>query len=340
MTQVTRTALVLSLLTCHPADGAQLPPEIRLDQLLVRTERLIEADDLDAAIEAMDEASALAAEHGLELPPDFRFEQAQTHFAVGLLEAAKESVTAYLTFAGRQAESYLDAVSLLEDVDRILERRDAPECTPEPEGSECWMELASHPGCYVRNPNPQPDETATWTGECSAGFAQGPGTVTWNHPGGSPEHEASRRFGQPHGPSVIRDSEGWVDEGPYRFGKRHGQWVLRFASGGVQEGRFVDGERNGRWVLRFTDAGGTQEGPYLDGKMHGHWVLRFTDDRGIQEGPYKDGKMHGHWVLRFADGQVESGPVANGERHGRWQVASPDGEVTYVEFVHGVRQEP
>ena len=100
MTQVTRTVLVLSLLTCYPADGAQLPPEIRLDQLLVRTERLIEADDLDAAMEAMDEASALAAEHELELPPNFRFEQARTQFAVGLLGAAKESVTAYLSGRG------------------------------------------------------------------------------------------------------------------------------------------------------------------------------------------------------------------------------------------------
>ena len=50
--------------------------------------------------------------------------------------------------------------------------------------------------------------------------------------------------------------------------------------------------------------------------------------------------MHGQWVLRFADGQVESGPIANGERHGRWRVRFPDGEVDYVEFVHGVRQEP
>ena len=182
----------------------------------MRAERLIEADDLDAAIEAMDEASALAAEHELELPPDVRFEQAQTHFAVGLLGAAKESVTAYLTVAGRQAESYLDAVRLLEDVDQILERRDAPECTPEPEGSACWMDLANHPGCYVWNPNPQPDETATWTRECSAGFARRAGTLTWNHPGGSQEHDASRRFGQPHGNSVIRYHEGGVSEGPSR----------------------------------------------------------------------------------------------------------------------------
>ena len=369
-----------------PAAGLQLPPEVLLDQLLLRTERLIEADDLDAAVEAMDEASTVATEHEPELPPDFRFEHARTAFAVGLLGAAKESVTEYLTVAGREAESYTEAVELLEDVDRILERRDAAVCTPEPEDSECWMELQSHPGCYVWNFDPQPDEAATWTGECSVGFAQGPGTLTWTYREGSQEHQASRRFGQPHGESVVRYSDGGVSEGPSRFGTRHGRWVLRFADGDVEEGPFVngkreghwmfeladggrqegpyvDGEKNGHWILKFTDDRGIQEGPYkdgvmhgrwvqrfasgnvgegpyVDGKRHGHWVLRFTDDRGIQEGPYKDGEMHGEWVLRFADGQVERGPYANGERHGRWRVAFPDGEVDYVEFVHGVRQEP
>ena len=46
-------------------------------------------------------------------------------------------------------------MELLEDVDRILERRNAPECITLPEGSSCWLELTSHPGCFVRNRVPQ-----------------------------------------------------------------------------------------------------------------------------------------------------------------------------------------
>ena len=313
---------LLTLLGSALADGAQLPAQVLLDQLLLRTERLIEADDLDAAVEAMDEASALAAEHDLELPPNFRFEQARTEFAVGLLGAAKESVTAYLAVASREAESYLEAVELLEDVDRILERRDAPECSPQPEGSGCWMEMASHPGCYVWNPNPQPDETATWTGECSAGFAQGPGTLTWNHPEGSQEHEASRRFGQPHGPSVVRDSEGWADEGSHRFGKRHGAWVERTAAGAVLEGPYVDGEENGHWILRFPD-GNVEEGPFVDGKREGNWVLRSADG-GVHEGLYANGEKNGHWAERFANGDVREGPYVGDERNGDWIVRFAD----------------
>ena len=344
----------------HQRRQSQLPPEVRLDQLLLRVERLVEADDLDAAVRTMEEALAFGAEHELELPPDFRLDHSRTEFAVGLLGAAKESVTAYLAGASREAASYLGAVGLLEDVDRILERRDAPLCSPLPQGSPCWMELTSHPECYVWNPAPQATETATWTGECSAGFAQGPGTVTWTYRDGEQNLEGNWRYGQPHGESVIRDHAGWVSEGPYRFGKerghwivrfadggmhegpymdgrRHGHWVLRFASGSVQEGPYEDGEKNGHWVLRFTDARGTQEGPYVNGTMQGHWVLGFTDNRGIQEGPYMDGKMHGHWVLRFASGTVEEGLFVDGERQGRWLHRQTDGSVGEGPYVDDER---
>ena len=316
------TAILLLLLAAAPAGGLQLPPQVLADQLLLRAERLLEADDLDAAVQVMEEASALAAEHELELPPDFHFRRARTEFAVGLLGAAKESVTEYLTVAGREAESYAEAVALLEDVDRILERRDAPECSPLPEGPACWMELTSHPGCYVWNPSPQATATAVWTGECSVGFAQGPGTVTWIYGDGEQEHQASRRFGQPHGESVIRDSQGWVNEGPFRFGKSHGDWIERTADGAVLEGPYVDGERNGHWVLRFAN-GFVEEGPLVEGKRNGHWVFRGADG-GVYEGPFANDEKNGHWVERFADGEVWEGPYVDGERNGDWVVKFAD----------------
>ena len=156
----------------------------------------------------MDEALGLGAEHELELPPNLRFEHARVSFAVGLLETAKASVTEYLTAAGREGEFYADALALLENVDRILDRRDAPECSPEPEpeGAACWKELTSHPGCYVWHPSYSLREIATWTGECPSGFAQGPGTLTWRWLDAEPynvetEYEGNRRYGREHGVS-------------------------------------------------------------------------------------------------------------------------------------------
>ena len=50
-----------------PAGERRLPPEVLLDQLLLRTDRLIEADDLDVAVGAMEESFALGREHELAI---------------------------------------------------------------------------------------------------------------------------------------------------------------------------------------------------------------------------------------------------------------------------------
>lgn len=318
---VRNRVLVLSLCfgafwsVAAPGSGFQLPPQVLLDQLLLRTERLIEADDLDAAVRVMEEAFALAAEQELELPPDFRFKRARTAFAVGLLGAAKESLTAYLSVTSREAGSYLDAVGLLEDVDRILERRDAHNCDGQPEASSCWTELANQPGCFVWNESRRPPETAIWTGACSSGFATGPGTLSWQWP---PDNR------QEH-------------EGAMRLGKKHGRWDMRFESGNIAEGRYRFGKRHGDWVWRYPD-GQVESGPYVDDKQHGHWVQRFANGN-VGEGPYADGERNGHWIWTYPDGQVESGPYLDGEQHGRWRVSFQDGVVEYIEFVRGVRQE-
>ena len=64
-----------------------------------------------------------------------------------------------------------------------------PTCAGQPEGTACWMELSNSPGCYVWNPNLQPDATATWTGECAEGLAQGRGTLKWVWDGGKETSE-------------------------------------------------------------------------------------------------------------------------------------------------------
>ena len=195
-------------------------------------------------------------------------------------------------------------------------RLDRPDCRNQPAGAQCWIELANQPGCYVWNPNRQPSETATWTGGCSAGLADGQGRLTWESPPDNrQEQDGMMRQGRPDGHSLIRDADGDRYEGPYVDGQRNGHWVQRFASGTVFEGPFRDGERNGHWVLRFANG-------------------------NVGEGPYVDGKRNGHWVWHFPDGQVEQGPFVDDEQHGRWVAHPPDGDTFYVTFVKGVRQEP
>ena len=216
--------------------------------------------------------------------------------------------------------------------------RDGPDCKDQPEGSQCWTELANQPGCYVWNPHRQPPETATWTGGCSSGLAEGPGTLTWEWPPNNrQEHNGTMRRGRHHGDSVQRFENGNVGEGPYVNGERNGHWVWRYSDGGMAEGANVNGERSGHWVQRFAD-GTIAEGPYVNDEWNGHWVWRYPDGQ-VEEGPYVNGEQNGHWVVRFPSGQVAEGPFVNGQEHGEWVVRPPNGDTYTLVFNRGVRQE-
>ena len=54
-----------------------------------------------------------------------------------------------------------------------------PTCAGQARGAACWMELESHPGCYVWNPRVRAGATATWTAGCAGGLASGSGTLKW-----------------------------------------------------------------------------------------------------------------------------------------------------------------
>ena len=190
-------------------------------------------------------------------------------------------------------------------------------CAGKAEGSACWLALDNPPGCYLWNGYLSVNETATWSGACTGGLAEGAGEIfmVWDS-----------------------DRKGSVTAtGQLQQGKMHGRWVSRHANGDMEEGPYVDGKRHGRWVTRHAN-GGVQEGPYVDGKEHGRWVLRDADGT-VSEGPFVDGKWHGRWVWRYADGRVSEGPIVDDELHGRWVLRDADGKVLgEANFVNGVEQ--
>ncbi len=238
-------------------------------------------------------------------------------FAAGLLEVAKESVTRYLTTTGRRGESYEEALVLLENVDRFMERLDAPDCAGQPEGTACWTELANQPDCYVWN-NGRPELAAEWAGACLSGFAAGPGTLTWKWP---PDHRQE-------------------DYGTMRLGQQHGHWVIRFGSGfrgttwqkGRAEGSLVNGERNGPWILKSESGRSREEGPYVDDKRDGRWVIR--EPGCVVEVPYVNGEKHGRWVANLQDGAVEEMTFVNGEIQGQLVFTLPNGDTMYGKPIH------
>ena len=147
----------------------------------------------------------------------------------------------------------------LAGMDALLEscRTAAPEplCSGQ-KGSGCWMEVTNHSGCYIWNPNPQPEETVTWSGGCVDGRVSGKGRATWRFREDgrwkSSWNEESYLEGKPSGNGhvVHQNSAGHEFEGPQVNGKAHGHWVERYADGQVWEGPYVNGQSHGVWVRR------------------------------------------------------------------------------------------
>ena len=98
-------------------------------------------------------------------------------------------------------------------------------CTGRAPGASCWMELANEAGCYLWNPSLQARETVTWTGRCSAGYAQGLGQVRWLADGSTQTEEGRLVDGQRDGIWVTQDQDGWASQGSHARGQRHGTSV-------------------------------------------------------------------------------------------------------------------
>ena len=104
--------------------NAQLPPEIMVDRLLVRVDRLLAENAPGAAFEAMNEILTLQEEHDLQLPNDLHFRYARVAFAAGQTETAIASLNEYLVAAGREGEFYRQALKLLDAADVRLQEEE------------------------------------------------------------------------------------------------------------------------------------------------------------------------------------------------------------------------
>ena len=99
----------------------------------------------------------------------------------------------------------------------------ADTCEGKPPRSQCWMELQSHPGCYVWNAFLLGGMTATWDGSCSGQRAEGTGTLTFNW-----------------------EDKAQVGTGRLVGGKSDGRWVLHHADGRVEEVTYANGKMSDR----------------------------------------------------------------------------------------------
>src|ERR1700733_14241418 len=90
-----------------------------------------------------------------------------------------------------------------------------------------WITTTNKP-CKVWNPEPQANESVTWSGPCKDGFASGKGILFWTE-NGKPDLEF---------------------DGTYANGKRNGHGVIISPDGRREEGDWLDdvllsGDRTG-----------------------------------------------------------------------------------------------
>jgi len=124
-----------------------------------------------------------------------------------------------------------------------------------------WM-TDQKSGCQVWNPNPQLEESVAWSGTCTAGRADGHGSVQWSRVD-----------------TLIE-----TDEGEWRDGRQVGSGKQAWRSGRY-DGQIVDSEPNGRGVLTLQKL--RYEGEFRDGKPNGTGTLTVGSDS--VQGTWKDG---------------------------------------------------
>ena len=242
--------------------SAQLPPLVQMDLYLLKARKAIEQEDYGEARKTLERLRSLETTHDQTPPEAFYFRYAQMARLAGFNARAVQYATRYLEMAGRKGGHYSDALELLNAAQAGMFSTDRT-CGGKPKGSACWMELSSHPSCYLYL---QAGATASWSGECRDGLAQGEGTLTWSFDGSSGKSTGLHMDGKRYGPWTERYTEGSVMEGPYVYGKQHGPWTVRYADGVVAED------------------------PYVNDKFHGQWTTYSKDGTVLTQIRYKQGK--------------------------------------------------
>ncbi len=178
-----------------------------------------------------------------------------------------------------------------------------------------WItDKTSH--CRAWNPNPQPEESIRWIGECVDGLASGQGTVQWFEHGLLSEiAEGNFLKGKQEGKGTLRFANGFRYDGEFRENQFHGKGIMQFANGNRYEGEFADDGQNGKGVFLWKD-GRRYEGDWVHGHRTGHGVMQWPDGRHY-EGDFLKSQRTGKGVWTSRDGDRYEGEFLNGKFHGK-----------------------
>ena len=116
--------------------------------------------------------------------------------------------------------------------------------------------------CLVWNPDPQPEETVTWSGKCLNGKVNGVGVLSWSN-----------------GDKYI---------GEYKNGNMHGQGTYAWKKKDQYTGEWQNNNFHGQGTFTYED-GDQYVGNYKNGNFHGYGTYTFANGKVIK-GIWENGK--------------------------------------------------
>jgi len=149
-------------------------------------------------------------------------------------------------------------------------------------------------GAKVWDPDSQPGETASWSGNRDAdGDASGDGILQ----------------------AYVNSQLQITCEGPLVAGKVTGKGKITWPSGSSYTGDLVNWSFEGHGIYQVAN-GPSYEGDFVDGKFSGHGHLTYADG-SYYDGAFLNGQLHGYGTLYKADGSVmKQGNWGNGHFSG------------------------
>lgn len=198
-------------------------------------------------------------------------------------------------------------------------------------------------GCKVYNPNPIKDETISWSGQCSNGYASGTGTLVWYKKGKqNQEYVGDMHRGKPHGKGRYLYQDGTRREGTYRNGQQDGEGeIIHVGTNGrissLYRGQFKEGNRSGKGSeIEFNERGDTVSiytGDFLDNEIQGKGISKEFDEGTItvSQGNFNTGELSGKVEIRGYEHRklfaTYKGDFSAFERNGHGDLIT--GRITY-----------
>lgn len=166
-----------------------------------------------------------------------------------------------------------------------------------------WLGAAD---CRIFHPNPQPGQSASWSGPCVDGYASGSGVLQWTLNGQADGlYQGTMERGAPKGKGTRIFNDGSTLSGDFAgSGGYNSAMVERvYLNGDRYTGSWFGGAPSGQGTMALA-LGGSYEGQWKNGKFDGAGVITYPNGKRL-EGRFKDGVREGEAAIAAVRGSYK-----------------------------------